>query len=193
MTARPVDDYEKAVAREPDNLLYAESSSPRIPASWPDQTGRRTASTRIVARILIGSRRTASLLHAARLGVRTTRRARCAMRSTCSWRRRHRQRVRALPRRSLRCAQSTRRSPVRFATIVYESIDRTAPACRRHPQWWCSFRLRACRVVVLSCGRAPPKRRRIAVRRAATVDKWASGLAIDHRSLQAGLSVRYKP
>jgi len=124
--SQAVDDYETAVAREPDNLLYAESLGyayrragrtregeeifERIVARYPD----RVAAYRELAYTQLAS------------GVRMTRRRRCVRESTHSWRRHRRQRASALPRRSLRCAQSTRRSPDVLPRPYTSPIERTA-------------------------------------------------------------------
>src|SRR5205814_6801114 len=69
-----------------------------------------------------------------------------------------------------------RRVPDARPTFCHDRIrvlsTERRPGGRRYPQWWCHSVCGRCRVVVLPCGRVQPQRRRIAVRRATTLDKF---------------------
>jgi len=122
-------------------------------------------------------------LHAARPRGRRRSEPRCAMRSTRSWPTTPPHSGERASESLLRCAQSTRRSPDvlrRPHTILSTERRQRSEA----PQWW-RHPSEGVPVVVLPAGHST-ERRRIAVRRAATVTNGPSGLAIDHRSLQAG-------
>jgi len=192
--SQAVDDYEKAVAREPDNLLYAESLAyayrragrtkqadellQRIVARYPD----RVAAYRELAytQLALGRQNDAAstLRHAIDVQLATAPPSEGEGASE------------ALP--AMRSEYETLAR--RFATIVYESYrPNGGPAVGGTLNGGV---IPSAGGAELSYFPAGALHRSDAALQFAGRLLWTngpSGLAIDHRSLQAGLSVRYKP
>jgi len=191
--SQAVDDYEKAVAREPDNLLYAESLAyayrragrtkpadellQRIVARYPD----RVAAYRELAytQLALGRQSDAAstLRHAIDVQLATTPSSEGEGASE------------ALP--AMRSEYETLAR--RFATIVYESYRPGGAAVGGSLNGGV---IPSAGGAELSYFPAGALHRSDAALQFAARLLWTngpSGLAIDHRSLQAGLSVRYKP
>jgi adsorption protein A len=192
--SQAVDDYEKAVAREPDNLLYAESRAyayrragrtkqaeellQRIVARYPDRIAayRELASTQLA----LGRQNDAAstLRHAIDAQLATTPPSEGERASE------------ALP--AMRSEYETLAR--RFATTVYESYrPNGGPAVGGTLNGGV---IPSAGGAELSYFPAGALNRSDAALQFGARLLWTngpSGLAIDHRSLQAGLSVRYKP